>query len=107
MTKYSLIQKLQALEPYGMQEFWDKKFEGSCPCFWGKKKIGEYYIELHGHCWRTCPDMNAGKSHYCSFNGLHVTSDMPKKELRPIIGIIKHKLDEQEWYDKWEVHYDK
>jgi len=96
-----LIEKIKQLEPYEMQEFIDKKFGGSCPCFWGRLKVGGHYIGLHGHCWRSEED--GGN---CPYNGLHIRSKLPKKEIEPLIKAIVKKLNAQKWYSKWDIVYE-
>jgi hypothetical protein len=76
----------------------EKKWDGSCPCFTASPVVDGYKIELRGHCWRTCME--------CKYNGLHVKSKMPKKELKEIVKEIKKELDKQKWYSKWEIVFE-
>jgi hypothetical protein len=104
MKTDTLIKEINKFE-LNIQKYFDKKFDGACPCFWGRKSVEGYYITLHGHCWRTTGNSLVGGCK-CSFNGLHIKSKMPLKKLKPIIKAIKEQLDSQKWYSEWEVVYE-
>lgn len=87
-----------------IQRLLDKSFSGSCPCFSARLKINGHYLNLYGHCWRSCSGMD--KSKWCEFNGLHIKTKLTKKEIAPLIKAIVKELDEQEWYSKWKVVYE-
>jgi hypothetical protein len=99
MTLQSLLKRIMKLDY--PQEL-DKSYDGSCPCFWYEVRINDKYLKIHGHCWRTCENMHKKKD-YCAYNGLHVESNLDKKELDSIIQTLKKKLDKEEWYSDYEV----
>lgn len=98
MKKQTFIKKIEEIE-YVFSL--DKKFGGSCPCFDWKYTVDGYKVEASGHCWRT----DRGKVE-CAYSGVHLWSDMPKKDLRKIGKALGKRLDEADWYGHWEVVYE-
>ncbi len=95
----TFIKKINDTDCFGIQSLLDKKNSGSCPCFWATKTIDGKRVSIHGHCWRVCRE--------CNHNGLHITGEFPKKDLMKIAKALKKKLDEQEWYSEYEIHFKK
>ena len=90
------IRQINATDHYEIQSLLDKKHDGECPCFWATKVIDGKKISIHGHCWRVCME--------CSYNGLHVSGKLLKKDLMRIARALKRKLDKQKWYSPYEIH---
>lgn len=74
----------------------DKDFEGSCPCFHGKKKIDGELVYFDAHCWRTTINSIVGGCD-CPYSGIHIKSKLPRKDLLKIGRVVKRKLDEGGW----------
>ena len=101
MKLETFITKVKNYDGY-IQKLLDKSYDGACPCFWSTKIIDGYKVEIHGHCWRTCPDYLEGKN-YCTNNGLHLKSKMPRKDLMKLAKALKKSLDAQEWYSPYQI----
>lgn len=96
MEASALIEKLKTINDFGMQEFWDKNFNGACPCFNGEKTVDGKTIGFWGRCWRV------------SDNGqdLHVWGTIDLKNKRLIAKEVKRALDAQEWYMPYTIIFD-
>src|SRR6187549_3921204 len=83
-SESQILKEVDAIVGYGMQSYWDKGFEGSCPCFSGKKVENGKAVNVVGRCWRT------------SVHGqdLYVWGDHP--DLVAIGQSVKRALDAQD-----------
>lgn len=90
----SLVNKVKKLEGHEVFGFWDKSFEGSCPCFGGKRTEAGKTVNVHGRCWRVS---DKGQD-------LYVWGDHP--DLRKIAKETKRALDETEWYQPYTIRYE-
>ncbi len=93
MNKETFIKKIESMD---YPQKLDKQYEGSCPCFWYDGKIDGKKISIHGRCWRVSENAQ----------DLHISGELPKKDLKEIAEIIKSKLDAQEWYNPYTIIYD-
>jgi len=93
----TLISKLKEIENYKMQSFWDKAYEGACPCFSGQKTVEGKTIGFWGRCWRV--------SEYQQ--DLHVFGTMTIGDKKIIAKEVKRALDAQEWYSDYTLIFDK
>lgn len=96
MKIQTFIKKLQKIEDYGMQKFWDKHFEGLCPCFRGENTVEGKTIGFWGRCWRVSENEQ----------DLHVFGDMDMKNKKLIAKEVKRALDNQEWYNTYTLIFD-
>lgn len=82
----------------------DRKYDGSCPCFWHRKKVEGKYIQVHGHCWRTTVNSRKGGC-TCPFSGVHLRGSFTRAQLMRVGRAIKKRLDELEW-SQWSIRVD-
>lgn len=87
-----LITEIRLTEPPRIQSLFDKKYDGSCPCFWGSKLVGGHRLYVHGTCWRVAK---------VGMQDLYVYGKFSERELKLIGSHIKAKLDQQEWYNEY------
>ena len=88
MEKKILLEKLKSIEEdggYGVQELFDKKYEGACPCFSGSINVDGKPFDVWGRCWRTSENLQ----------DLHYFGD------KEIAEAVKRCLDAQEWYNPY------
>lgn len=83
----------------------DKDYEGHCPCFYHKKKIGKSWVIIQAHCWRTTINSMIDGCD-CPYAGVHISGKLPKKDLEKIGKAVKKKLVELDWCD-WALRIDK
>jgi len=83
----------------------DKKFDGACPCFDWSYTVDGFKVTASGHCWRTTVNGIIGGCK-CPHSGVHLWSDMPKKDFKLIGKALGKRLDEADWYGHWEVVYE-
>jgi hypothetical protein len=86
---YYLIHEYQG---YGMQAFFDKDFDGSCPCAWGYLVIDGIRYDIHTSCWRV-GNGNCTLEVKCK----------DSKNRAEVIKILKMALDKQDWYGEYVV----
>lgn len=91
-TIEDLIALINRTEPDHIQGLFDRKFDGSCPCFWGSKLIDGHRLYVHGTCWRVAKVGN---------QDLYVWGNFVKNDIRRVGEAIKRKLDRQEWYHEY------
>ncbi len=102
MKSKDLIDKVGKMDyPQKLEKGW----EGFCPCFNYNPTVNGKKVSIHGHCWRTTNNGTIGGCE-CSFNGLHIKSKPPIKDLKEIAKALKKQLDAQKWNSEWEVVYD-
>lgn len=92
----AVIKELESLEPWEVQGFFDPDYDGACPCFYGRKVIDGDALYVNGRCWRVSSNAQ----------DLRVSGTLDQPALEHIAGIIKEKLDEQEWYNPYTIIYD-
>jgi len=88
MKKDVLLRKIEKLRKdggYGLQELFDKNYDGGCPCFSGEFDVGGKKQEVWGRCWRVSDNTQ----------DLHFFGDIE------IGKAIKKCLDAQKWYNKY------
>lgn len=83
----------------------DKNFNGSCPCFRGKKKIEGAWVYFNAHCWRTTINSYVGGCD-CPYSGIHLKSKLPRKDLLKIGRAVKKILNDMKW-SEWTLKIDK
>lgn len=93
-----MLEELKKIKDYGMQAYWEKDYEGSCPCFNGKKVENGKFVEVWGRCWRVSENIDSG------FQDLHISGDHP--ELKEIAKEVKRALDAQSWHNPYNVMID-
>lgn len=90
----SLLDELHEIDSWGMQAFWEKDYEGSCPCFHGSRKENGKTVNVAGRCWRVSDNAQ----------DLYAWGDHPK--LKTIAKTVKRALDAQEWYNHYTIIYE-
>lgn len=93
-----LLDKVKAIEDWGMQSFWDRKNDGGCPCFMGKRTEQGKTVHVMGRCWRVSDNINR------NYQDLYVWGDHP--QLKQIAKETKRALDAQEWYNPYTIIYE-
>lgn len=95
MNINKLLKDLKNAEPYYIQHYWDKEWYGSCPCFSGRKDIGDKFVSVWGRCWRVSENVEKyGQD-------LYVWGTINELEL--VGSEVKRLLDEQHWYNKYRL----
>lgn len=89
-----VLDSVKKLEGHEVFIFWDKDFEGGCPCFGGKRTENGKTINVHGRCWRVSKNLQ----------DLYVWGNHPQLEL--IAQETKRALDETEWYNPCTIIYE-
>ena len=95
MKLETLLSELEAIEDWGVQEYWDRCFDGSCPCFSGQKVVEGKKIGFTGRCWRVSKNDQ----------DLYVWGEWDKKTLRKVAKEVKRALDNQKWYNPYSIIY--
>lgn len=96
MNIQDLVKDLETIEDYGMQQYWEDDYDGSCPCFSGTKKLDEGIVGVWGRCWRVSDNSQ----------DLHIWGTIPEKDIKKIARLVKRSLDAQKWYNKYTIIYD-
>ena len=84
----ALLRKIAKIEEnggWGIQQLFEKDYEGGCPCFGGKFIVDGKVNEVWGRCWRVSDNVQ----------DLNFYGDIK------IGKAIKKCLDKQEWYNKY------
>ena len=89
-SRGKLLDRIKTYDGY-IQKFFEKDYEGSCPCFSGKRTEGGKSVNVRGRCWRV--------SEFAQ--DLYVWGDHP--DLKKIGRAIKKNLDDQEWYNPYTI----
>jgi len=93
MKLETLLKKLQTMNYWDMQKFWDKDWDDSCPCFEGTKIVDGKKVYVRGECWRV--------SH--NPQDLHICGELDKDALLKIAKAVKKALDKQKWYKPYTI----
>jgi hypothetical protein len=96
MTK--LLEEVKKQQGFDVFAFWDKDFDGGCPCFGGKHTESGKTVSVHGRCWRVSDNINRG------YQDLYVWGSHP--DLKEIAEETQRALDETEWYNPYTIIYE-
>jgi len=93
MKSTELIKNLKATCPdgWGVQRYFEKDYEGDCPCFLGKVKLDEGTLKVNGRCWRVAKNDQ----------DLIISGTLPKKLKVKIGNVIRILLNKQKWYSRY------
>ena len=96
MKVQTLVSKINSFEDgWGIQKFWEKDFEGACPCFSASKRVENTTVNVWGRCWRVSDNTQ----------DLYVWGTLAKKDLIKIANALKKALDKQKWYNPYTIIY--
>jgi len=88
------MEKMKSEDFFGIQYYFEKGYDGHCPCFNGKFKIDGKKYAVWGRCWRVSDNVQ----------DLNIfTKSRAKKKTMQIAEAIKKILDAQEWYNPYTI----
>ena len=93
-----ILDKVTALDGWGVQNLFDPEGDGGCPCFSGKLTDNKKTVNAYGRCWRVSDSMESG------FQDLYIWGDHP--QLKTIGKAIKKQLDAQKWHNPYKLIFE-
>lgn len=97
MTVDELLDKIEHLDQ--PQEL-DDTYDGGCPCFNVTVNIEGKLLRVMGRCWRVSGGPQGQQD-------LHIWGpDLPVHDVGRVAGLLKLKLDQQEWYGPYTIILD-
>jgi hypothetical protein len=94
MTTDELIAKINSMDCYKVQTYFERTNDHHCPCFYGRKKIDGKMITFDGRCWRLVKGYN---------QTVTVSGSLSRSKLQAISDAIAAKLTEQKWYRPYDA----
>ncbi len=94
--KQLFLDRLQSLDDYEVQRFFDDRYEGDCLCFSGVKTVAGESLGVLGRCWRVSENQL----------DLYIGGTLDRETLEQVATIIKRKLEEQLGYGSYTIIYE-